>query len=79
FRRALLTLMQKQQPVLLDLGAGQVVGALARQNAEKGSWSVVSASRGVDESRDDYECFLDALGRLWMLGSTVAWGGLYSG
>jgi phthiocerol/phenolphthiocerol synthesis type-I polyketide synthase E len=79
FRRALLTLMQRQQPVLLDLGAGQVAGALARQNAAEGGWSVVSASRGVDEPRDDYECFVDALGRLWMLGCSVAWGGLYAG
>ena len=79
FRKAIHTLMEKSQPALLDIGPGQIVSALGRQNMGDGKWEMVNTVRQPDQNCNDLEHFLTALGRLWLLGCDVSWASLYDG
>ncbi|RFA28407.1 hypothetical protein CAI21_12620 [Alkalilimnicola ehrlichii] len=79
YKDAVNTLMEKDDYVLLDMGPGQVVGALARQIADGQRWDVISASRQIDDVVNDEEYALSAVARLWMVGAELDWLSFYNG
>ncbi len=66
--------------VLLEVGPGQSLTALARLQGEPaGARVIISSSRHArDASRPDEAVLLNALGRLWLAGAEVDWEGVQS-
>ncbi len=59
--------------VFLEAGPGQVLTGLARQSPEVDPGRVVSSCRRRRDETDDEAVLLQALGRLWQLGTEVDW------
>ncbi|MCP4657980.1 MAG: acyltransferase domain-containing protein [bacterium] len=77
FADGLTELLGSGEPVLLEVGPGQGLGALALQHpAAKG---VVPSLRSRFEQEADLASQLIALGRLWLAGVEVDWRGFYAG
>ncbi|MDB6168189.1 MAG: hypothetical protein JWM88_1053 [Verrucomicrobia bacterium] len=74
FADGIATLLQDAQPLLLEVGPGQVLSSLARLHpATAGRVAPVSSlGRGGDQA-DDLRAALEALGRLWLAGAVVDW------
>ena len=66
--------------ILLEVGPGESLSKLARQNTALAAGSVViSTMRNSKELRDDSEHLTAALGKLWMAGAAIDWNGYYRG
>ena len=73
-------LLKDPSRVLLEVGPGQTLAALTRQNVERGSTStIVSSLPDRRERQSDLAAVLDGLGRLWLAGVTVDWAGVHAG
>lgn len=71
-------LMKEPGRILLEVGPGQTLSALARQHPQKAAHHlVVSSLRDPRERRDDLEFSLTTLGRLWLEGVRVNWEGVH--
>jgi amino acid adenylation domain-containing protein len=69
--------MKDPRNVLLEVGPGQTLSTLARQHPSRTADQTVLASlplAGAQELRG----LLEALGRLWMTGTTIDWQGFYA-
>jgi len=65
--------------ILMEIGPGQSLSALVRQHAEYGSrHGVERVLRGDQESVSDWHYLLRSVGRLWLRGLEIDWGGYYS-
>ena len=65
--------------VLLEVGPGNTLCSLARQQVQRGPDNLVLASlRHPRECRPDTAFLLETLGRLWVAGVQVNWPGFYS-
>lgn len=74
FDTGLRTLFQEPRHLLLEVGPGQTLSALARWHPSRPSVSVVLASFDVSKQpRTDRAALLTALGRLWLAGAMVDW------
>ncbi|MFP5263075.1 MAG: amino acid adenylation domain-containing protein [Blastocatellia bacterium] len=70
----------KAGTVLLEVGPGQTLGKLARQQAEKDSELVIiSSMKEEGEAGSAQERLLKAIGKLWLADITIGWGALYDG
>ena len=64
----------ESQPVLLEVGPGNTLASLARQQASGGGGTVAVASlRHPRQSQPDRAFFLGALGKLWLAGTRIDW------
>jgi amino acid adenylation domain-containing protein len=73
-------LAQDPDQVLLEVGPGNTLTSLARQQLQKNSGhAVLSSLRHPRESQSDILFLLNALGKLWLAGVKIDWGKLYSG
>lgn len=73
-------LLCMRNPVLLEVGPGQTLCALARQNAEGRSKPVVLPSLPqVDSGVSDLSCVLFSLARMWTKGVEIDWNAFYKG
>lgn len=73
-------LEDESQPVLLELGPGNTLASLARQQGRGDrAPTAVSSLRHPRESQPDRAFFLGALGRLWLSGVKVDWPRLHEG
>jgi phthiocerol/phenolphthiocerol synthesis type-I polyketide synthase E len=80
FSDGLRLLLAEPQRVLLEVGPGQTLCALARQQPGRASGQVIVASaRQVKDQRDDHAYLLGALGQAWLAGAVVDWRGFYAG
>jgi acyl transferase domain-containing protein len=80
FAEGLRELVKESPRVLLEVGPGQTLGGLVRQQPEWGPSQVVIASaRHPRESRPDEQVLFGALGRLWLAGIDVDWTALHAG
>jgi amino acid adenylation domain-containing protein len=81
FAEGLRALWAEPSRVLLEVGPGQGLSALALQQAGTGE----AADRTVrslphrDERREDGSCLLDALGQLWLAGVEIDWAAFHAG
>ena len=72
-------LLQQPDGILLEAGPGQTLCTLARQQSDSGNThAVLSSIRHPKENRADEECFLNAVGRLWLAGVEIDWKKYYS-
>ncbi len=75
------TLLQHEgKPVLLEVGPGNTLASLARQQAPgETARTAVASLRHPRESQPDRAVLLGALGRLWLAGVRVDWARVHSG
>lgn len=74
FADGLERLLKESDSVLLEVGPGQTLSALARQHPAKASEQVVLNSlRHPQERQPDVAFLLTTLGRLWLAGVRVDW------
>lgn len=71
-------LMQDPQRILLEVGPGQTLSTLARQQPDKSGDQLVLASlhHSQDEGKD-LSSLLNAMGRLWLSGIAIDWNAFY--
>ena len=73
-------LLRDASRVLLEVGPGQTLSTLARQNLERGHTStIVNSLPDPRERRSDRAAALHALGRLWLAGLDIDWAGVHAG
>jgi amino acid adenylation domain-containing protein len=78
FAEGVAELMKDPTRVLLEVGPGQTLSTLSRQQPAKAAEQVVLASlslTGDEEARG----LVETLGRLWMAGVKIDWRGFYAG
>jgi amino acid adenylation domain-containing protein len=63
--------------ILLEIGPGNTLATLALQSTRGRNIPVISSMQDVERSRDDQECLLEALGRVWILGAAPDWNKLH--
>jgi len=72
-------LVQDPDWVLLEVGPGQTLLTIARWHPRRAAGQVVLTSmRPVDYQESDVAFLLTTLGRLWLAGVQVDWGGYYA-
>jgi len=74
FLSAAQKLWAQPELVLLEVGPGQTLTTLTRQNPDKTQKQVILSTLGhAENSGSDYDVLLTALGRLWTTGVTINW------
>lgn len=76
FEQAVQTLLQEPELLLLEVGPGNTLGSLVRQNPKAASHQVLASLRHPQQP--DGNILLTALGRLWMTGQRVDWQAYYA-
>ncbi|KAB7727340.1 amino acid adenylation domain-containing protein [Rudanella paleaurantiibacter] len=79
FARALRTLAEVPNALLLEVGPGTVSTALARQQGLEKPLRVVASIEAQAGRGSESRAILNALGTLWTWGVTPNWTGLYAG
>jgi acyl transferase domain-containing protein/thioesterase domain-containing protein len=72
FSQGLAELLREPGRVLLEVGPGQALCSLARQQGT-GALGIVNSLRHPEEKISDRACFLGAVGRLWIAGYRPDW------
>ena len=73
-------LLQEPNRVLLEVGPGQTLSTLARQNPNISKEQILlSSTRHPKEQKSDIAFILTTLGRLWLAGIQLDWSGFYKG
>lgn len=79
FEEGLKVLLEEPHRVMLEIGPGRTLSALAKQHPNKGAEHVVLSSlRHPYESVSDVSFQLSTLGHLWMAGTQVNWRKFYA-
>ena len=66
--------------IFLEVGPGQTLSTLARQNQEtKDNHLILSSLPHAQKDTSDYKYFLESTGKLWQSGIDVDWSSLYDG
>src|SRR5215831_8058454 len=79
FSQGLEHLLRMQDSILLEVGPGQTLSALAKRHPEMTARRLVLSSlRRPDEQEHDLASVLKALGRLWLSGAEINWSGFYA-
>jgi phthiocerol/phenolphthiocerol synthesis type-I polyketide synthase E len=80
FSDGLSQLLKGPDAILLEVGPGQTLTALARLQMERaGASSVFSSTRHPYDRQSDVAFLLTTLGKLWMNGVALDWPGFYAG
>ena len=73
-------LLSNPQYILLEVGPGQTLSALARQQiTPEMETAVFTSMRHPKQTQPDVACILTTLGRLWLAGERVDWAGFHAG
>ncbi|WNG36170.1 SDR family oxidoreductase [Archangium violaceum] len=78
FADGMKTLAQKPQQVLLEVGPGNTLATLTRQQPGQAERIVLSSTRHPREQASDEIVLLGTLGRLWLNGVSPDWSGFYA-
>lgn len=73
------TVMQQDQPILLEIGPGKTLSTLAYQQISGKSFLALSSLPTADHRDSAYEVFLNTLGELWLHGLKPDWHAYYTG
>lgn len=68
------TLAKTVGGVFLEVGPGQALTSMVKENLGTKSFSVISTVRHVDHKQADDEFLIRAIGKLWLSGVKVDWG-----
>jgi acyl transferase domain-containing protein len=80
FAEGIQTLWAEPERALVEVGPGNTLGALARQQAPRGAQAAIACSlRHPREDEGDLAFLLTALGRLWLAGARLDAAGLFAG
>lgn len=80
FSEGVSLLLSEPANVLLEVGPGQTLSALARQHVNVNSERLILSSLGKPrEARSDVASLLETLGQLWLAGAFDNWQEFYSG
>lgn len=80
FSEGLDRVMEEPERILLEVGPGRAMGALARRHpARTASQDVIHSMRHPSDPSGDLQVLLDAVGRLWERGVSVDWDGFHAG
>ncbi len=72
-------LLKNPQNILLEVGPGQALSALARQHpALKPGRTVLASFNATKDQSQEAPSMLNALGKLWLAGVSVDWAGFYA-
>ena len=78
FADAVAELLKKPDGILLEVGPGQTLSTLVRQQASQSKDLIVlSSMRHPQQVKSDVAVILNALGRLWLSGIEIDWSGYY--
>jgi non-ribosomal peptide synthase protein (TIGR01720 family) len=78
FGDSLSELFTKPEMILLEVGPGRTLSALAKQRHDKtGAQVVLSTLPQAQQRGTDVHCLLSTLGRLWLEGAQVNWNSFY--
>ena len=78
FSSGVAELLKQENRVFLEVGPGQTLGTLVRQQAMgKSAQIVLSSLRHAQQQGSDVASLLTALGRLWLSGVQVDWSNFY--
>ena len=78
FSEGVATILADANHLLLEVGPGNTLSGLVRQQA-LGQHQIVSSLRHPQERTSDVTTVLSALGRLWVNGATVDWKAYFAG
>jgi acyl transferase domain-containing protein len=78
FSAGLQQLLYDQELLLLEVGPGQTLSSLARQQAKNRESIILSSLRHPQQVRNDNEGMLLALGKMWVAGVPVNWASFWS-
>ena len=71
--------MKYPEVILLEVGPGQTLATLARQQATPGARHVILSSLPAPQAKQsDEACLLGALGAAWLSGASVNWSAFYA-
>ena len=65
-------------PILLEVGPGATLSSLAAQSLRGRRIPVISSMQDATRPRDDRECLLESLGRLWVHGVSPDWAAIHA-
>ncbi|AMJ68152.1 peptide synthetase [Hymenobacter sp. PAMC 26628] len=78
FAPALDTLLTESQPILLEVGPGHVLAALAQQQLAGRPATVLASLKKGPGPHPEYRALLGALGQLWLRGVAPDWAALHA-
>jgi acyl transferase domain-containing protein/acyl carrier protein len=73
FADGIAELSKEPERILLEVGPGQTLGALAKQQSAQTERLIISSTRHPSAQQPDAEFLLTTLGRLWMAGVSIDW------
>ena len=79
FAAALDTLLIEHQPILLEVGPGHVLSALAQQQLAGRPAAVLASLKKGPGPHPEYRALLGALGQLWLRGVAPDWTAVHAG
>ena len=79
FAEALETIAALDQPLLLEVGPGNVAATLARQQVGQRSVAVLPGLPPPTDVQSTYQALLKTAGQLWLNGLTLNWNAFYEG
>ena len=79
FHDGLMTALQRPGCVLLEVGPGQTLTALARGAARAAGVETIASFRRSEPAEHDQTAIMSALGRLWAAGADVDWAAVHAG
>jgi amino acid adenylation domain-containing protein len=79
FADALDTLLALDHPLLLEVGPGQALATLARQQAGGRPATILPGLPPPTSGQTDYQTVLKTLGQLWLSGLVPDWASFYAG
>jgi acyl transferase domain-containing protein/thioesterase domain-containing protein/acyl carrier protein len=71
FSQGINTLLEEEGRIFLEVGPGNILGSLTRQNPQAPTQRVFSTLRHAQDETPDLSYFLTVLGRLWAVGYKV--------
>jgi len=78
FADGLSQILKQPDCVLLEVGPGQTLTNLARQNGTSDSQQAIACAYDSDSSEGDLMSLMNAVGKLWLAGVEIDWSGFYA-
>jgi acyl transferase domain-containing protein/acyl carrier protein len=79
FADGLATVLAEPDQVLVEIGPGRVLAGLSKGHPARSDQPVLTTLPDSQESKPEVALLLETLGRLWLHGVGVEWGGVFAG